>query len=133
MNNIVEQNTLLVPIPSEDCKHLFIVLTNPEGEPPIVVMVNITTRKPTSDSTVVLTQGDHPFVHHESIIAFEHGDFFPVSRLENGLNNGKLKKYSDISDNLFSVIKQGLLASPRTPQRVKNYCLERLRASVGCR
>ncbi len=122
MSSIVAQNTILVPIPSEMCQHLFIVLTNPEGKPPVVIMVNITTRRPTSDCTVVLTPGEHPFVRHESVIAFEHGDFFPVSKLENGLATGQLRKYSNINDNLFGMIKRGLLTSPRTPQKIKNYC-----------
>lgn len=125
MSNIIQQNTILVPVPSQSCKHLFIVLTAPEGEPPVVVMVNVTTRRPTSDATVILTPGDHSFVKHESVIAFEHASLFEVERLENGLNNGSLSKYPDISDSLFTAVNQGLLNSPRTPQNIKTYCNSR--------
>lgn len=125
MKNIIEKNTLLVPIPAPTCKHLFIVLTSAKGDPPVVVMVNITTRRPTSDSTVILTPSDHSFIKHESVIAFEHADIFEVSKLENGLNKGLLSKYPDISNSLFTVIKQGLLCSPRTPQHIKKYCKSR--------
>lgn len=124
MSSIIQKNTILVPIPAPNCKHLFIVLTAPKGQPPVVVMVNITTRRPTSDCTVVLTPSDHPFVKHESVVAFEHAMTFEVSKLENGLQKGLLKKYPDIDDALFEVIKHGLLNSPRTPQRIKTYCLE---------
>jgi hypothetical protein len=125
MSNIIQKNTVLVPTPSPSCMHLFIVLTALEGEPSIVVMVNITTRRPTSDSTVILISSDHPFVKHESVIAFEHASFFEVKKLENGLRNGKLSKYPDISDTLFTAVKNGLLNSPRTPQYIKKYCNSR--------
>lgn len=125
MSSIIEKNTILVPVPSPTCKHLFIVLTAPEGEPPVVVMVNITTRRPTSDATVILTPGDHSFVKHESVIAFEHASLFEVSKLESGLVSGALTKYPDISESLFSAVKQGLLSSPRTPQNIKEYCSSR--------
>ena len=125
MNAIITQNTLLVPIPSKTCKHLFIVLTTANGQPPVVVMLNITTRRPLSDSTVILTTGDHPFIKHESVIAFEHADFFEVSKLENGLRRGLLAKYTDINPSLFKIIQQGLLNSPRTPNHIKKYCQSR--------
>jgi len=88
-------------------------------------MVNITTRRPTSDPTVILIPSDHEFVKHESVIAFEHAAKFEVSKLENGLRKGVLRKYSDICDSLFLLIKQGLLNSPRTPKNIKNYCKSR--------
>jgi hypothetical protein len=125
MSNIIQQNTILVPVPSPSCKHLFIVLSTPEGEPPVVVMVNITSRRPTSDPTVILTPGDHSFVKHESVIAFEHASLFEVDRLENGLNSGSLSKYPDISETLFTAVKQGLLNSPRTPKNIKDSCRSR--------
>lgn len=122
---IVEQNTILVPIPSPKCKHLFIVLTAPDGEPPQVVMVNVTTRRPHSDCTVILTGGDHPFVKHESVIAFEHASLFDAERLERGLRDGRIVKYSDMDDSLFEMIRRGLLTSPRTPTRIRHYCQQR--------
>ncbi len=125
MSNIVQKNTILVPIPSPSCKHLFIVLTSPEGVPPVVVMVNITTRRPTSDATVILTPGDHSFVRQESVVAFEHASLFEVDKLESGLSNGRISKYPDINEALFIAVKQGLLTSPRTPQNIKKYCSSR--------
>lgn len=122
MNSIILKNTVLVPVPSPSCQHLFIVLTSPEGVPPLVVMVNVTTRRPTSDSTVVLVAGDHSFIKHESVIAFEHADFFELKKLEKGLEAGKLSRYPDINDALFKVVKNGLLNSPRTPRKIKKYC-----------
>jgi len=122
---LVEQNTILVPIPAPTCKHLFIVLTAPDGEPPKVVMVNVTTRRPHSDCTVVLTCGDHAFIKHESVVAFEYAALFEVERLERGLKNGRIAKYPDIDHRLFEVIKQGLITSPRTPGRIRHYCQQR--------
>jgi hypothetical protein len=88
-------------------------------------MVNITTKRPKSDSTVILISGDHPFVKHESVVAFEHASFFEVEKLENGLRCGSLSKYPDINNALFTLVKQGLLNSPRTPQYIKKYCRSR--------
>lgn len=50
--------------------HLWIVITPPsEGE---VVTVSLTTRRKNSETIVVLRKGDHPFIEHESVIAYSY-------------------------------------------------------------
>ena len=50
--------------------HLWIVLTDPEGNPGEVVVVNLTSQRPGSDATVVLQRGDHPFVRHDTVVYY---------------------------------------------------------------
>ncbi len=50
--------------------HLWIVLTEPTGDPAQVVVVNLTTRIPTSDATVVLNVGDHKFIKRETVVYY---------------------------------------------------------------
>ena len=51
-------------------RHLWVVLTDPDGDPPRVAIVNLTTPKSgiQEDETVVLEVGDHSFVKHKTIV-----------------------------------------------------------------
>jgi hypothetical protein len=51
--------------------HLWMVITTPEGVDGTFVMVNMTSVGPhTEDMTCVLHVGDHPEVHHDSVIRY---------------------------------------------------------------
>jgi hypothetical protein len=62
--------------------HLWVVITHPEGPKGQFIMVNVTSlRSYTADTTCILHDGDHPFIHHDSVIAYSdaeewwvHGD-----------------------------------------------------------
>ena len=48
--------------------HLWFVVTNPD--PHAMVLVMLVSLKPHTDRTLVLDQGDHPFVDHPSSVDF---------------------------------------------------------------
>jgi hypothetical protein len=51
--------------------HLWVVITHPDGAEGRFVMANVTSLKAyTVDMTCVLHVGDHPFVKHDSVIAY---------------------------------------------------------------
>src|SRR6266487_183381 len=51
--------------------HLWIAITVPDGAQGRFVMVNLTTLRPyTADQTCVLYDGDHPFVHRDSVVHY---------------------------------------------------------------
>jgi hypothetical protein len=51
--------------------HLWIVITSPDGGNGAFIMVNMTTLAThTVDKTCLLHVGDHPDVHHESVIYY---------------------------------------------------------------
>ncbi len=62
-------DTFLMPAPGGSAvPHLWIVITEPTGNPPVVIIVNITTLQQGAEQTVILQRVDHPFIRHESVV-----------------------------------------------------------------
>ena len=60
--------------------HLWVIITPPsEGE---VVTVCVVTAHKRSERLVVLQNGDHPFIQHESVIAYLHSKIRTVVDIE---------------------------------------------------
>ncbi len=52
----------------ESISHLWLLLTDPAGDPPKVLMVNLTTYREGVDTTVLLTPDDHSYVDHPTVV-----------------------------------------------------------------
>lgn len=122
--NASPKNTILMPTPNSDSKHLFIVLTPHNGNPPKVILVNVSTKQATSDCTTILCAGEHPFLTSpESIIRYDKAQLVPVAALINAVNSsGHFQQHDDISDDLHQRIMDGLILSDETPVEIQNYC-----------
>ncbi|MEK7486771.1 MAG: hypothetical protein AABZ60_20805 [Planctomycetota bacterium] len=59
----------LLPHNISAIEHLWIVLTEPSPIKNEVIIVNVTSLRSYSDKTVILNEGDHPFIHHPSVIS----------------------------------------------------------------
>jgi hypothetical protein len=108
-----------------DGKHLWFVLTDADPVTGKLVVVMLVTSRPHTDKTVVLRPGDHPFIRHESNVAYGSADFIPLSRLQSRLRSGSAKMRSDMSTELLKAVRDGLIASSRTPRYIKDYCKEK--------
>jgi mRNA-degrading endonuclease toxin of MazEF toxin-antitoxin module len=72
-------DTFLTGDAEDDTLHLWIILTPPsEGE---VVTVSVTTRRRKSETLVQLHPGDHPFIAHESVIAYAYARIRTVEEI----------------------------------------------------
>lgn len=118
------KNTIHMPTSGVQSKHLFIVLTPPDGIPPKIVLVNISTRQARSDTTTIVLAGEHPFLtNQESIIRYDQAEIVDANTLINAVNTkNEYCHRVDISDNLHERICNGLLQSDETPQEVIDYC-----------
>lgn len=56
--------------------HLWVVISEPTSDGS-VVMVNLTTMRTGSDLSCVLAVGDHPFVVHATVIAYQFAKLVP--------------------------------------------------------
>ena len=119
-----KKTTFLAPVPSPKQLHLCIAMTEPQEEPAIVVMVNISTvhNKRHEDRTVILQPGDHEFIKHESFVAYEYAKRVRVSVLETRHQKDQITIKDEVSDELFEKILEGLFQSPRTPRDIKTLC-----------
>lgn len=112
-------DTFLTGDGNEDNFHLWIVLTPPtDGE---VVTVCLVTAHKRSERLVVLNQGDHPFVQHESVIAYRFSQIRSVGDIQELLRSGGAKVRHPVSPVLLKRIRAGLLDSDFTPNGVRAY------------
>lgn len=113
--------TILLPKPNHNVPHLWVVLTEasrPTGE---VVIVNLTSKKAFSDTTVVLDRGDHPFISHPTVVNYSDARLTTVDKLEQAVGIGFDRK-ADVDDDILDMIQKGIYSSDRTPNKIKEYC-----------
>ena len=102
--------------------HLWAVLTEPCGDPPEVVIVSFTTLRAHSDTTVILNVGDHPFIRHPTTVRYSDAKVISVASLNAALASGRATLMADLDAGLLRRIQQGLMASPYTVLRIREYC-----------
>lgn len=126
MHGIHSGVCLLLPKPDRYAKdHLWIVLTEPHGDSPEVAIVSLTTKRPGSDLTTVLKPGDHPFIKHETVVSYADARIVQAGALLSFLALQRDARNDDCPDELLARIRQGLLDSPFTPNKIKDYCRAR--------
>lgn len=116
--------TVLVPsgtAQQPNLKHLFILVTEPDGEPKVVIMVSISSVRPGAhlDPTCLLYSGDHPFVSRDSFVAYRTAQFIETDRLMRGVKKGVLIPKDPMESSIFARICQGVLDSRFTPGEIK--------------
>ena len=115
-------DTFLTGDGEEDNFHLWVVITPPsEGE---VVTVCVVTAHRRSERLVVLNRGDHPFIQHESVIAYLHSKIRAVFDIEELLEKGFAKKRDPVTPQLLKRIQAGLVDSDFTPNGIRAYFRE---------
>lgn len=115
--------TVLIPTGNES--HLFVILNDPtdfDGHiPKSCLLVNISTVKPDIpyDKTCVLSGGCHPFIQHDSYVAYRYIRLDPASHYEKHVEAGTFIAKEPLDDGLLKIIQQGLKVSPHTPGYAK--------------
>jgi mRNA-degrading endonuclease toxin of MazEF toxin-antitoxin module len=108
---------LIEDVDGPEC-HLWIVIT-PPGEDEVVI-VSVTTKRQKSETLVILKKGDHPFIEHDSVIAYKYSKVVTVESIETALKNGTAKRHQPASDSLLKRAQQGLLESDFTSHGVRS-------------
>lgn len=116
--------TFHLPTRLEEKRHLWIVVTDPDGIPEKVVIVNLTTLRHNSDMTVTLDRGDHRFIKHQTVVNYASARFVEVIKLQEAIKVGLSTFDEDCSDILLEQVQFGILESPFTPNNIKKYCRE---------
>jgi hypothetical protein len=105
--------------------HLWLVLTDPEPPTGKVVIAMVVTSRPHTDKTVTLNPGDHQFIVRESNVAYGEAYFRTSDQLTSAIQAGRCELQPDMSDELLTRVREGLLESPFTIHAVADYCRER--------
>ena len=125
-----KKNAILMPTSSLNYleKHLFVILTdpfphpdNPSQDTHYNLIVNISTAKENKkyDTTCVIHPGEHSFITRKSFVYYKFAKDYETQNIIDGLKSGTYEKYSDLRDELFERIKNGLLSSRNTKRRIK--------------
>jgi len=99
--------------------HLWVVLTNPTGQPPEVLTVMLTTRRAHTDDTVILQPRDHPFVQRETAVSYKTATYRRVSAILGKMKAGKCELRETIREPVLHRIRDGLLESPHTIHAIR--------------
>ena len=113
---------ILYRAPGVDGFHLYLVLSDPASPDDSVVAVMLRTAKSFTDDTVVLHPGDHPFIRHPTAVQYSTAECFRVKRLIKAIQQGQCHLKEDMSEELLDRVRDGLLRSPFTVNRVRSLC-----------
>ena len=116
--------TLLLKFPPGTPKHLHIVLTEPFGNPPKVILVYVSTCRGRryEDRHLILSAGDHPFIKHDSYVVFEQAKRISVAVIEEAIASGRAVMRDDASPDLMARVREKMLTSTRVPMEIKANC-----------
>jgi hypothetical protein len=103
----------------EENFHLWIVITPPSAGEVVTVCVVTTTKR--SERLVVLNVGDHPFIKHESVIAYIYSKIRMVTDIEAVVTSRAAKAREPVSRQLLNRARAGLVDSDFTPNYIRFY------------
>lgn len=105
--------------PDGGIPHLWIVVTEPSGTPPEVAIVSLSSDRAGKDTTVRLGPGDHPFIRKPTVVFYPDTRLMQAHSIISEIQNGLATFHADCSGDFLERVRQGLLASPATPRRMK--------------
>src|SRR5262249_27606257 len=114
-------DTIEMPKPGHSVPHLWILITEPDAASGEAVMVNVTTLRSHSDTTVLLKRGDHPYIIHDSVVFYADARIVDCRKIDAGVNAGYFPQLAACSPAVLKTIQEGLLKSPYTPNKVIAY------------
>ena len=116
-----------MPVSAGDCfilpdsggQHPYIVVTEYKGDPPSVVLVNLTSWKPYKDQTVIVDVGEHISVTNRSVVAYDRAEIVKEWNMESLLRLARMLPRA--SADLLQKIRNGALRSPHIPRKVIDF------------
>jgi hypothetical protein len=109
-------------------RHLWIALTEPEGDPLAVAIANITTYKDGDDTTVVLGVGEHAFIKHKTIVNYAEAKVVDATRIEQLIDTGLISPHGKepyCTPNFLKKIRDGVSVSPFVTPRFQAFCKDK--------
>ncbi len=103
--------------------HLRIVVTPPTPDG-CVVTASVTTRRRHSETLLILRPGDHPFIKHDSTVAYRYSEVAWIQEIEAAIVAGNARRRESISPELLKRVQDGLLESDFTPNGIKQFAGE---------
>lgn len=96
-------------------RHLWVVLSDPSQDAERVVIVSITTLAPHKEQTCILRRGSHPWVTHDSCVAFGFARIVRLTTLVEARYKGLLRLQEPLSPALLDLIRKSAANSTGLP------------------
>lgn len=93
--------------------HLWVIVSNPTPDD-AVVMFNLTSWRKGCDETCLIKANEHPFVKHDSVVAYGRGQLLTRTDWNRLQRLGFCQEHQPLSDVLLKRIQQGALDSEYT-------------------
>lgn len=101
-------------------KHLYVLLTDPFGPAQQVALACVCSAKPNCDRTCILNVGDHPFIQHESYVAYNLCRLERADAVVRNINRGIFFDKGLLDEPVFNRI----LAGVNTSKAIKPFVIE---------
>ena len=95
--------------------HLWVIISDPRTDDQRVVIVNLTTYRPPKERFCLIQAGEHPFVRHETCVAYNHARIVSLSRLTRLRYGGRINMQDPVSIPLLARIRLGVGLSALMP------------------
>jgi len=83
------------------------------------------------DPTCEIRAGEHPWVRHDSFIMYGMIEVIKSDKLIDKVDGGEYPTRADVSDGLFSRIRNGIMKSRHTKQVARDYYKKQLDAEAN--
>lgn len=95
--------------------HLWVILWGPVGAARAFLAVYLTTLRGHSDRSCILTAGEHPFIQHDTAVAYGAVQRWTEERLTELVGEGIAKPRQPVSPAVLERLRVGFFVSARTP------------------
>ena len=110
----------LFPLGEYETAHLWVIATEPNQDGQFAI-VSFTSLKGSKDQTVVLRNGEHPFIKHDTCVSYSAADITDSSVLANLLSCGEARLHSNLTADLLRLVQDGFSASDFTKKRIVEF------------
>jgi hypothetical protein len=93
--------------------HLWVVISDPDGDPTRVIMVSMTTYENYKEAVCLLDVGDHPSISHKTCIAYNEARMQTRDRLNTLIGGGYLSMQPPVSEEVLRRIRAGVSQSTK--------------------
>jgi hypothetical protein len=117
-------DTFLLTRGTGEVAHLWVILWGPAGEAQAFLAVYLTTLRAHSDRSCILQRGEHPFLQHETAVAYGAVQRWTEERLGELVAAGIARPRPPVSANVLRRLRAGFFASARTPHAIRDMAVE---------
>ena len=117
-------DTFLLTRGTGEVPHLWVILWGPAGGAQAFLSAYLTTLRAHSDRSCILNRGEHPFLQHETAVAYGAVQRWTAERLDELVAASIARPRPPVSAAVLQRLRAGFFASPRTPHALRQMAVE---------